>query len=252
MIDLKRINNVTGDLINFEKVDETTFRVKAPFFHEDGDAYEIYLKDNGNGNLQFCDFGLSLMRLSYTYDIETKSHVEAYNKVLSQNLINNDNGNLVLDTNYQTLFDDLMQYYQGISKVTNLDILNQQAMSTMFREYVKKFITEKISSQYTVTANYKPFEDIPTCIVDYAILKVRLPVYIFLIKDNLHAERAAFNCVNLKLRKVKFWGVGVYENFDTILSIDRNNATNALDKQFSDFSGFQSGMLEYVEKLASA
>ena len=49
------------------------YQLIVPILHEDGDMVDIYLQDSprGPGDVRICDFELTLMRLSYTHDINT-------------------------------------------------------------------------------------------------------------------------------------------------------------------------------------
>jgi hypothetical protein len=66
-------------------------QVIAPLFHEDGDMMDIFLDMPKNGNeaakIRVTDHGLTLMRLSYTFDIDTpnkeKSSVASWLKTAS-------------------------------------------------------------------------------------------------------------------------------------------------------------------------
>ena len=50
-------------------------QVLAPLFHEDGDMVDIFLDETADGSnkVRICDHGLTLMRLSYSYDLDTNS-----------------------------------------------------------------------------------------------------------------------------------------------------------------------------------
>ena len=56
------------------------YQLIIPILHEDGDMVDVYLQDSplGNGYVRICDFGLTLMRLSYTYDINTPAKQRIY------------------------------------------------------------------------------------------------------------------------------------------------------------------------------
>lgn len=47
----------------------------VPILHEDGDMVDVYLQDSpkGENHVRICDFGMAVMRLSYTYEINSPS-----------------------------------------------------------------------------------------------------------------------------------------------------------------------------------
>jgi len=57
-------------------------QVLAPLFHEDGDMVDIFLDEpvNGSGKVRIGDHGLTLMRLTYTYDLdrEQAAHLQPH------------------------------------------------------------------------------------------------------------------------------------------------------------------------------
>jgi Domain of unknown function DUF1828 len=64
-------------------------QVLAPLFHEDGDMVDIFLDEpvNGSGKVRIGDHGLTLMRLTYTYDLDTENKQRIFNRILSESRI---------------------------------------------------------------------------------------------------------------------------------------------------------------------
>ena len=64
-------------------------QVLAPLFHEDGDMVDIFLDEpaDGSGKVRTGDHGLTLMRLTYTYDLDTENKQRIFNRILSENRI---------------------------------------------------------------------------------------------------------------------------------------------------------------------
>ena len=59
------------------------YQLIVPILHEDGDMVDLYLQDSpfGEGYVRVCDFGLTLMRLSYTYDITTPTRQRIFDSI---------------------------------------------------------------------------------------------------------------------------------------------------------------------------
>ena len=64
------------------------FQVILPILHEDGDMLEIYLQEIPGRErfIRVCDFGHALMRLSYTFEVNSPTR----EKILDSILYNND------------------------------------------------------------------------------------------------------------------------------------------------------------------
>ena len=48
------------------------YQLFLPLYHEDGDMIEMYLQKE-NGHWKISDYAMALMRLSYSYDIDTEN-----------------------------------------------------------------------------------------------------------------------------------------------------------------------------------
>jgi hypothetical protein len=62
---------------------EQPITTSTSIYHEDGDMVDIFLENppNGNGDrlVRVCDHGMTLMRLSYSYDLDTPKKEEIFN-----------------------------------------------------------------------------------------------------------------------------------------------------------------------------
>ena len=60
------------------------YQLIVPICHEDGDMVDIYLQDSPKGEnyIRICDFGMAVMRLSYTYEINTDSRQRIFDSIL--------------------------------------------------------------------------------------------------------------------------------------------------------------------------
>jgi hypothetical protein len=112
--------------VNFRDKGNNIYQLIAPFYHEDGDMYDIFLDINGEGSLiKVCDHGLTLMRLSYTYELDTPKKEEIFFQILRDNNIENDNGNLFIEAAGENLYTAVLRFTQVISKITNMQLLKQ-------------------------------------------------------------------------------------------------------------------------------
>ena len=60
------------------------YQLVVPICHEDGDMVDIYLQDSpeGENHIRICDFGMAVMRLSYTYELNTHSRQKIFDSIL--------------------------------------------------------------------------------------------------------------------------------------------------------------------------
>jgi hypothetical protein len=87
-------------------------QVLAPLFHEDGDMVDIFLDEpvNGSGKVRIGDHGLTLMRLTYTYDLDTENKQRIFNRILSENRIQEQDGRLYIEAEPERLYPALLHF----------------------------------------------------------------------------------------------------------------------------------------------
>lgn len=248
MIDIDKLTKQFAGHVSFQPIGNAVFQIKAPFFHADGDMMDLFLRET-NGTLELCDFGTSLMRLSYTFDLDTENKTKIFDKIITGSGVNFENGNIYLPSTYDSFFVDLMQFQSAITKVTNLDILRREQIASLFIESFASFITDELGSQYKhIEQNYQPTGE-DSYIADFAILdKPEHPVFLLGIKDNLNAARAAALCNRLVAQKKVHTSIAVHENADALSRRDRNLLTNSVDKQFSSLEDFKNGASTFISR----
>lgn len=233
--------------IAFSEASPDSLRILAPFFHEDGDMYDIFLRES-DGRLEICDFGMTLMRLSYKTDLDTDGKMKIFTKIAMNNDISCDRGNLSMETSYRTFFTDLMQYQVAVSKISNLEILKREVISNLFLEQLSAFISNQLGKKYkNIQQHYRPTNE--TCYeADYAILeKKEKPIYIMAVKDSISALRATSLCLRVTNLGINHASIAVHDGTASIAERDRNALTNAVDKQYTsleDFEGQAEGFIE--------
>ena len=98
------------------------YQLIVPILHEDGDMVDIYVQDSPKGEdyIRICDFGMTLMRLSYTYDVNTDARRRVLDSILINNSVNDDAGNLYLDTHVNMLYENVLRFAGCIQKICNM------------------------------------------------------------------------------------------------------------------------------------
>ncbi|MEZ4813046.1 MAG: DUF1828 domain-containing protein [Caldisericia bacterium] len=120
------------------------FQVRLPFYHEDGDMIEIYFQELDSNKIRISDYGMSLMRLSYTYEIDTDSKKKVLNRILTENMVENDDGQLFLISDREEFYPSLMQMISTIQKVTNMRQFKEMLFFSMFYENLDNFINSSL------------------------------------------------------------------------------------------------------------
>jgi hypothetical protein len=128
--------------IDFREKRPNIYKVIVPFFYEDGDMYDVFIEESPEkpNCIRISDYGLSLMRLSYSFDLDTEHKNDVLEDIIIQNRCNFENGNIYLDINPEQFTGGLYQFAQVISKITNIDIISRETLKSYFSELLEEFI----------------------------------------------------------------------------------------------------------------
>ena len=225
----------------------------VPLFHEDGDMIDVFLEDLPDGRIRVSDRGLSLMRLSYGFDIDTENKERIYRRILSENHIAEDNGNLFVDVKKEQLYPAVLNFGQTVAKITNMGLYRREVIANLFYEMLQEKVTVRMAD-FDPHENVTPLPQREELIVDYALLeKGKTPIYLFGIKqlDTAKLRLAAVSCLEFQKSNLQFRSVVVHQDFERLGKKDRNIITNAVDKQFTSLEEFETHGKEAVQRLAA-
>lgn len=227
---------------------EGVYQVYAPLYHADGDMMDIYLTKSPESDLiRISDFGLTLMRLSYTYDIDTPNKEKIFNKILAENSIQNEQGNLYIDVKPENLYYGIMNFAQAISKIINMRLYKKEIIHSLFFEMLEDFIMNDLSN-FNPQKKYYPLPKHEEYEVDFCINHRERPIYLFGVNNTSKARLATICCQKFISEKIKFRSLIVLEDIDAIGKKDQARLMSAADKQFPSLDDFKSHAIEYIER----
>jgi hypothetical protein len=116
--------------VSFQEKRPGIMQVLAPLYHEDGDMVDIFLDmpKTPDAPIRITDHGLTLMRLSYCYDVETPAKRRVLDRILSENGVDEENGRFFIDSEPERLYPAILQFAQTIAKVTNMQSFKREIM----------------------------------------------------------------------------------------------------------------------------
>jgi hypothetical protein len=225
----------------------------APLYHEDGDMIEIYLENLNSEDtpIRICDHGMTVMRLSYNFDIDSPNKERIFNRILSENRINEDSGNLFIETKPESLYPSLLQFAQTIAKVTNMQLYKREVIQSLFYEQLCEFI-ETYLRKYNPRQNVCPIPDRDDLEVDYKFEILPRPVFLFGVKDVPQTRLATISCLEFQRAKLLFKSFVVHEDFSAIGKKDQRRITSAADKQFVSLEDFRENAEQVFEREAAS
>ncbi len=217
-----------------------------PFFHEDGDMIEIYLQQE-QGKWKISDYAMAIMRLSYNYDIDTENKEKIFQKIIAENRLKEENGNIFIYANDENLYATLLHFVQGISKVTSMRYFRREIIESLFYEQLEEYIYAELLD-YKPQKNITPINERDDLAADYQFTPNGYPVFLFGVKDFSKARLATICCLEYQQKLQKFRSYIVHEDFTKIPKNDITRLTSACDKQFISLEDFQKNAKESFDR----
>lgn len=244
MITIDQLHGLFNNRIYLEERQLNLFQLYLPIYHEDGDMLNIYLKELDDGRIRVCDLGATYMRLSYAFDELSPHREELIQRILNENQILDDAGNLYFDAEPGRLAPAVMSMVQVITKITSMQFYRQDTIINLFYEQLAEYIIRDLG-------DYSPQRDVvplsrDELIIDWTFQMDHRPIFLFGINDVTKARLATITCLELRLNKVPFRSLMIHRDFSTLPKKDINRITSVADKQFPSLDDFILQGAEYM------
>lgn len=238
--------------IDFREKRKGINQLIGPFYHEDGDMMDIFITESPSetGKIRLCDYGLTLMHLSYDYDIDTSNKEAILDKIIYEQGFKRDDGNIYIDVSEDLLYQYIFQFSQTIAKVSSMQYFKREVVRSLFYDQLAEFIEAKLFV-YKPSRKVLPIPARDDLEVDFELELNKKKLYLFGIKDETKARLATISCLEFQKAKLAFKSAAVHENFETLPRKDRTRLTSAVDKQFTDLADFKQNAEQYLEREAS-
>ncbi len=261
MIALDQLRDRFNGHITFKEKRPGILQVFAPLFHEDGDMIDTFLDlpSADSAAVRISDHALTLMRLSYNYEIDTPNKDRIFRRIVAENGVQEQNG---------TLFAALYQCHDvGVSlpgdpavrpdrcrsvttMASNMQLFRREVIQSQFFELLEEFIDDRLQ-RFHPRRNALPIPDRDDLEVFCAFETPRRPVYLFGIKDSSQARLVTISCLEFQRKRLPFSSIAVHEDFEALPRKDRTRVTNAADKQFTTLEDFKANAEEFLEREAA-
>ena len=242
------INNLKSefnDRISLKERRENIYQIFLPIYHEDGDMFEIFIQPGKNDEIRICDLGMTLMRLSYSYEIDTPNKQKIFNQILSQNLVLFQDGNIFIDTPLEKIYSSIMQLSQVISKVSNMKLYKREMIRSLFMEMLAEYIMSELK-EFKPKQNYYPIEGHEEYLVDFCFNHRPKPIFLFGVPDSTHARLATISCLKFQNEKIPFRSAIVLEDLDNLGKKDQARLMSASDKEFPSLDDFKEKSVKFL------
>jgi hypothetical protein len=224
------------------------YQLLLPIYHEDGDMIDIFIAPNGDNKYILCDYGLTLQRLAYSYDIDTENKEAILQKIIAENSLTEDEGNICLETKPDTLYTDIMHITQAYAKIGSMRYFKREVIESLFAEIIEEFIFSELKD-FNPQKKVMPIPDRDDLEADYSFQPNGKPVYLFGVKDVAKARLAALTYQTYLNNHIKSYNCIVAEDVEKLSKKDRTRLISASDKVFTSTDDFKSNARLFLEKL---
>ncbi len=225
------------------------YQILIPIYHEDGDMIDLFVEEK-DGEFYLSDFGLTIMRLSYSYEIDTPHKEQVFQKILKENKLEEDKGIIRFKTKTDTIFNDIMHVSQSLMKIGSMRFFKREVIESMFYENLEELINTELID-YNPKKSVFPIKEREDLEADYEFTPNGSPVYLFGVKDSFKARLATICCLEYQHSNLKFRSLIVHDDFEKLPQNDRLRITNASDKQFTSLEDFSNNARKYFEREKS-
>ena len=252
------INHVSGVLsdrlatkLDFYERRPGSYQLIVPILHEDGDMVDIYIQDSpmGHGFIRICDFGMTLMRLSYTYEINTNARQRIFESILENNRVANDQGNLYLDSPVETLYESLLQFAGCAQKVCNMRYWGREIVRSAFYDDLTDCIMTNLA-RFGPEPERFPIPDYPVG-VDWSLTHNNRSFFVFGIRGNDKAKNVAISLLEFQKARLPFISLVVHEDIEELGRRERLYITRNADTQYPVLNDFREKAEADIERFAA-
>ncbi len=223
------------------------YQLMLPVYHEDGDMIDLFIMPVGENKFALCDYGLTLQRLSYSYEIDTENKESILQKILSENKLIEQEGNISLETKPETLYTDIMHITQAFAKIGSMRFFKREVIENLFFEVLDEYIFTELK-EFNPQKKVLPIFERDDLEADYSFQPNGKPVFLFGVKDVAKARLVTLSYQAYLLSNLKYHGWVVTENFEALPRKDKLRLTNACDKQFTSLDDFKLNARLFLEK----
>jgi hypothetical protein len=244
---IKHIQHDFNNRVSIKQKRAGIFQLYVPVFHEDGDMIDLFITQKEGNKYFLCDYGLTIQRLGYNYDIDSENKEAILQRILTENGLRDEDGNICFETNPKTIFGDIMHVTQAYAKIGSMRYFKREVVENLFYEILDEFIFQELSD-FKPQKKVLPIPERDDLEADYQFSPNGHPVYLFGVKDVAKARLATISCLEFQARKLDFRGWVVNEDFEKLPRKDRSRLTNTCDKQFTSFDEFKEHAKAFLER----
>ncbi|MBD3410384.1 MAG: DUF1828 domain-containing protein [Ignavibacteriales bacterium] len=244
---LDSIREGFNNRVDFKEKRPGVWSVRAPIYHEDGDMIDVFVeRTNGDDTVRLRDAGLTLMRLSYDYDLNTDNKRKIFQEIILKNGVEEEDDEIFIDAKTENVFPAMMQFAQAVAKVGSMRYFGREVVRSLFYEQLDEIVAKSVKN-VPYQKNVAPVPERPELEVDYRFEVNSKPIFLMAVRGSNKAKQAAINFLEFRQLKLPYRAFVAHENLGDLPKNDITIVTRAADKQFTDLDNFRTDFPRALE-----
>ena len=224
----------------------------APISHEDGDMVDIYLQQSPRGaeQVRICDFGMALMRLSYSFEINSPTRRGILESILINSGVRNDNGNLYIDAPIDSLYEGILQFAGCVQKVSSMSYWSREVVRSAFYDDLAEYVRSSLAV-FSPEQDVAPLPDYPISI-DWQLTHNDRNFYVFGVRGNDKAKTVTIALLEFQKANLPFISLVIHEDIEELGSKETLMLMRNADRQYPAIGDFRERASDDIVRLAGA
>lgn len=224
------------------------YQLIVPIIHEDGDMIDIYLQASprGDGFVRICDFGMTLMRLSYTFAVSTDTRQSILDSILINNRTERDGEQFYIDTPVERIYEGILQFAGCVQKACSMTYWNRETVRRTFYKDFDMYVTTELLA-FSPTADTAPLPDYPLT-VDWALTYQGRQFYTFGVLGNDKAKNVTIALLEFQQASLPFISLVVHEDIEALGRREQRYLMTNADTQYPSLAEFKERAPSDIER----
>ena len=247
MTDLTPLKTLFNDRFRAVPKREGVTQLIVPLYHEDGDLVDIFLEQLPDGTLRISDHGMTLMRLSYSFELDSEHKERIFQSILAEHGLLESDGNIYTNTTSDDLYPSILRFGQAVAQISSMRRYRREVVQNLFFESLVDTIYKKFAKFHPQFDVY-PLSGQEEYKVDAVFNDRPRPVYLFGVNNDSTAKLATISLQRFLIKELVFVGAVVLESLDSMPKRDQVRLMSAADKLFPSLSDFAEYGERYLQR----
>ena len=193
---------------------------------------------------------MTLMRLSYTFEISTATRERILDSILINNGVEQREGNLYLDAPVNLLYQSILQFAGCVQKVCNMRYWKRETVRSAFYDDLGDYVTTQMK-RFSPAQDHAPLEQYAIFSVDWFLEHNSRNLYVFGIMGDDKAKNVAISLLEFQKAQLPFISLVVHEDMEELGKRASLYLTKNADIQYPALDDFREKAVDDILRIAA-